>query len=51
MACTCTPTKPVSQEPIANVVSGYVLRDGQLYLTVKCEDGVYRDITIEQKKH
>lgn len=50
MTYTCQVTKSISEEPVANIVDGWVLKNGQLYLCVKCEDGVYRWIIIDRKR-
>ena len=40
-------------EPIESISNAWFLRDGSLYLTIRCADGVYRTaiIPVETKQH
>jgi len=39
----------IKKEPIQNIVDGWSLEDGSLYLFVQCSDGIIRTISLNKK--
>lgn len=40
---------PMLSQPLGNIVDGWKLKDGSLYLLVRCEEGVIRTVTLETR--
>jgi hypothetical protein len=40
----------IEQLPIKNITGAWKLKNGDLYLIVKCSDGIERTIILEMKK-